>query len=336
MAGANDQTHTDFGRIPMTRHTPIYLLCLAVLAPMADRAAAAEPLAFVGATVIDGNGGEPIENGTVVIRGETIAELGSGSAVEVPQDARVVDAAGMTVLPGLADMHVHLLGGWDGVTVDMLGYRRYLNALLYAGVTTVLDTGNVMPFVLQMRDAVAARHDPRTAHLQRRLPHRWRRPRVAAHLHRGGIRIPGSGYRRPAGRIRRGSDQGLQGAVGAHASGSRPRGVRALAAGHRRHVEPYRQLRRRRDGRHRTGAPALSGHRRRDAGGHSEQRHCGHHDPGGEGIVRVRTPRGPRLPRSSPGLGHEPAGFHGKPCATMRRANRRPTKRRGSRAGRPH
>ena len=107
---------------------------------MADRAAAAEP----------------VENGTVVIRGEMIAEVGAGSAVEVPQDARVVDATGMTVLPGLADMHVHLLGGWDGVTVDMLGYRRYLNALLYAGVTTVLDTGNVMPFVLQMRDAVAA------------------------------------------------------------------------------------------------------------------------------------------------------------------------------------
>jgi imidazolonepropionase-like amidohydrolase len=38
----------------------------------------------------------------------------------------------------------------------MLGYQRYLNALLYAGVTTVLDTGNVQPFVLQMRQEVAA------------------------------------------------------------------------------------------------------------------------------------------------------------------------------------
>jgi hypothetical protein len=59
-------------------------------------------------------------------------------------------------MPGLADMHVHLVGGWDGHAVDMLGYRRYLNALLYAGVTTVLDTGNVQPYVVQLRAEVAA------------------------------------------------------------------------------------------------------------------------------------------------------------------------------------
>ena len=42
----------------------------------------------------------------------------------------------------------------------MLGYRRYLNALLYAGVTTVLDTGNVEPFIVQLRAEVAARRLP--------------------------------------------------------------------------------------------------------------------------------------------------------------------------------
>ena len=59
-------------------------------------------------------------------------------------------------MPGLADMHVHLLGGWDGHAVDMLGYRRYMNALLYAGVTTVLDTGNVQPYIVQLRAETAA------------------------------------------------------------------------------------------------------------------------------------------------------------------------------------
>jgi imidazolonepropionase-like amidohydrolase len=48
------------------------------------------------------------------------------------------------------------MGGWDGVSSDWLGYQRYLNALLYSGVTTVFDLGNVMPFVLQLRDEVAA------------------------------------------------------------------------------------------------------------------------------------------------------------------------------------
>ena len=47
-------------------------------------------------------------------------------------------------------MHVHLLGGIDGVGLDILGYQKYLNALLYAGVTTVMDTGNVAPFILQL------------------------------------------------------------------------------------------------------------------------------------------------------------------------------------------
>ena len=60
------------------------------------------------------------------------------------------------MLPGLADMHVHLMGGWDGVGSDLLGYQRYLNALLYSGVTTVFDLGNVLPYVIQLRDEVAA------------------------------------------------------------------------------------------------------------------------------------------------------------------------------------
>src|SRR5207248_2498240 len=47
-------------------------------------------------------------------------------------------------------------GGWDGHAVDMLGYRRYMNALLYAGVTTVLDTGNVQPYIVQLRAEAAA------------------------------------------------------------------------------------------------------------------------------------------------------------------------------------
>lgn len=135
--------------------TPCVLFAaLAVLTAVDTRAA--EPVAFVGATVIDGNGGAPIENGTVVVWDDRIAAVGPAAEVAVPGDARVIAANGMSVLPGLADMHVHLLGGWDGVTVDMLGYQRYLNALLYAGVTTVFDTGNVMPYILQIRDAVAA------------------------------------------------------------------------------------------------------------------------------------------------------------------------------------
>ena len=58
-------------------------------------------------------------------------------------------------MPGLADMHVHLVGGWDGVSFDLLGYQNYMNSLLYSGVTTVLDTGNIPFYVLQLRQAIA-------------------------------------------------------------------------------------------------------------------------------------------------------------------------------------
>ena len=114
------------------------------------------PLAITHAVIIDGNGQTPIEDGTLVIRGGKIETVGLSSTLRVPADAKVIDARGAAVMPGLADMHVHLTGGWDGVSSDLLGYRRYLNALLYAGVTTVLDTGNVQDYILQMRQEVAA------------------------------------------------------------------------------------------------------------------------------------------------------------------------------------
>jgi imidazolonepropionase-like amidohydrolase len=112
--------------------------------------------AFVNAVLIDGTGAPAIDHATVVVRGTKIDAAGPASSVKIPRGAAVTDLRGKVLMPGLADMHVHLVGGWDGHAVDMLGYRRYLNALLYAGITTVLDTGNVQPYIVQMRDEVAA------------------------------------------------------------------------------------------------------------------------------------------------------------------------------------
>jgi imidazolonepropionase-like amidohydrolase len=44
--------------------------------------------------------------------------------------------------------------------MDMLGYQRYLNALLYAGVTTVLDLGNSLPFIQQIHQEAQAGRIP--------------------------------------------------------------------------------------------------------------------------------------------------------------------------------
>ncbi|MEQ9463426.1 MAG: amidohydrolase family protein [Haliea sp.] len=129
---------------------------LAAIAASLALPVAAETLALVGGVLIDGTGGPPVRGATVLIEDERILAVGKRAQVTVPEHATIIDASGKTIMPGLADMHVHLLGGWDGISVDMLGYQRYLNSLLYAGVTTVFDTGNVMPYIIQMRNEIAA------------------------------------------------------------------------------------------------------------------------------------------------------------------------------------
>lgn len=145
----------------MAREAAVLML-LAVLAAAAGQAASAAPAAesgaraFTNAVLIDGTGAPAVEHATVVIRGATIEAAGPAASVSIPRGASVTDLHGAVLMPGLADMHVHLLGGWDGHSVDMLGYHRYMNALLYAGVTTVLDTGNVQPYIVQLRAETAA------------------------------------------------------------------------------------------------------------------------------------------------------------------------------------
>jgi len=65
-----------------------------------------------GGRVIDGTGAPPIENATVVIRGDRIAAVGPAARVPVPAEpgVRTIDARGKTVLPGLIDSHVHFTG----------------------------------------------------------------------------------------------------------------------------------------------------------------------------------------------------------------------------------
>jgi Amidohydrolase family len=132
----------------------VVLLLVALCA--AASAADSKTIAIVHARLIDGMGGTPVEDATVLVRGKTIEYAGPAAGASVPKDAQIIEATGKTVMPGLADLHVHLQGAWDGTSVDLLGYQRYLNAMLYSGVTTLLDTGNYQPWILQLRQEQAA------------------------------------------------------------------------------------------------------------------------------------------------------------------------------------
>lgn len=140
----------------MNRRVAFLAIGIGMIFSFQGLAAQEKPIAIVHARIIDGVGGTPTEDGTVILRGSKIEYAGPSAAAAIPRDAQITDAKGKSVMPGLADMHVHVQGGWDGISVDLLGYQRYLNAMLYSGITTLLDTGNYQPWILQLRQEVAS------------------------------------------------------------------------------------------------------------------------------------------------------------------------------------
>src|SRR5258708_4754205 len=60
------------------------------------------------ARLIDGTGAAPVEGATIVLKGSKIEAVTSRNQSDFPTDAQVIDAAGMTVLPGLIDCHDHM------------------------------------------------------------------------------------------------------------------------------------------------------------------------------------------------------------------------------------
>ena len=63
--------------------------------------------AFTHARVIDGRGGF-IPDGTVVVDGSTIVNVGAASGVEILEGTEIIDCGGRTLMPGLMDAHTHL------------------------------------------------------------------------------------------------------------------------------------------------------------------------------------------------------------------------------------
>jgi imidazolonepropionase-like amidohydrolase len=112
--------------------------------------------AFVGATVLDGTGADPIENGIVLVRDGRIEAVGPEAEVPVPAQARVVALQGRWLLPGLINAHGHV-GSARGLESGSQLYTR-TNVLeqlgLYAryGVTTVVSLGGDEEEGIRVRD----------------------------------------------------------------------------------------------------------------------------------------------------------------------------------------
>lgn len=110
----------------------------------------AEVIAITNATIVDGTGAPPF-TGSVLIRGDRIAAV--GQTIEIPADAQVINAAGMTLLPGIFDLHTHLPYASSG-RIDG-DWPKNLKAYLYCGVTSVVDFGTYPETFEPMRRLIA-------------------------------------------------------------------------------------------------------------------------------------------------------------------------------------
>ncbi len=85
-----------------------------------------------------------VENQTILVKGDRIFKIGPTHNVKIPQNAKVIDGEGAYLMPGLADMHVHLRGNWPISQLDLY---------LANGVTTVRDLDG-RDFMLKWRNEI--------------------------------------------------------------------------------------------------------------------------------------------------------------------------------------
>ena len=135
---------------------------------------AQDTVVLKGGRIIDGRGGAPIFDGIIVMKADKIIAVGTEADTEIPKGARIIDTNGMTIMPGLIDIHVHF---------DILGHSDYdqwfgtyenrmrsdimpaaAKAMLMAGVTSVRDLGADVSNIFWLKEQInsGALPGPRT------------------------------------------------------------------------------------------------------------------------------------------------------------------------------
>ena len=109
--------------------------------------------ALIGAMLIDGTGGVPLDDSAVLLDGERIVAVGPRGAVAIPPQAEEIDLTGLTLMPGLIDTHDHLadknytlLSRWEIEEPASLAHLKTAKAIedsLAAGYTTIRDAGGL-------------------------------------------------------------------------------------------------------------------------------------------------------------------------------------------------
>lgn len=113
------------------------VLCVFGLVAAADRGASAQDLAITHARIITGTG-EVIESGSIVVRSGRIASISAGGNAAGMKT--VIDARGMTAMPGFIDAHRHIIQGNADQWLQTQAAQR-MREFLDAGYTTILAGG---------------------------------------------------------------------------------------------------------------------------------------------------------------------------------------------------
>jgi imidazolonepropionase-like amidohydrolase len=105
-------------------------------------------IALMHVSVIDGTGAAPQPDQTVVIDHGKITAVGASAKFAVPSGAKVIDATGKTVIPGIVGMHEHLFypSTADGPLTAVEQFFSFPPLYLASGVTTARTTGSMDPY----------------------------------------------------------------------------------------------------------------------------------------------------------------------------------------------
>lgn len=147
------------------------VLAVMVAAPQArQQAAPGRPakLALVGGMLLDGYEAGAIHHAAILIDGERIVKVGRAAEMTIPSDYTVVDTSGRTMMPGMIELHAHLIllghgnyGEWfpwiakQGPSMLTTVMETAAKQLLMAGVTSAVDLGAPLKESLDVRDRIA-------------------------------------------------------------------------------------------------------------------------------------------------------------------------------------
>lgn len=147
----------------------LLLVLLGVSSPLARQPAAVKSakLALVGGMLLDGYEAPPIHRAAVLIDGDRIVRVGPAAEIAIPPDYTVIDTSGRTMMPGMIELHGHLIilghgnyGTWfpwvarqgSGMLARVM--ETSARQLLLAGVTSAVDLGAPLTESLHVRNRI--------------------------------------------------------------------------------------------------------------------------------------------------------------------------------------